>query len=180
MLIFRDLTHITTHAHTHTYTWMGNSSLYFNSFCIANPAPSLFLLSAISHSSSFFSPFPILIIFSLLLNACIDLRAQHIHKLIELMVCVYRIHIPSIQQNRMFSFSFHWKSESFPFSLVFLVMVCDQVLCLRWRWMYSVHLRMRCLLGYVCYWVRQQKNAVSDLKWNEMKKITAMMNSAQR
>lgn len=93
-------THHNTRAHTHTHTQSHESGI---PLCISiHSALPIHLHLHLSSCS------PALLI---LLNACIDSRAQHILKLVN---GVCRTHIPSIQQNLVFSFSFHWKSESFP------------------------------------------------------------------
>lgn len=89
---------------------------------------------------------------------------------------VYTAHIPSVQfKSCVFFFVSFKEQQSFPFSLVFLVMVCDQVLCLRCRDYHCmnvqrVHLRMRCLRVCMLLRTATTKTAVSDLKWNEQKK----------
>lgn len=79
MLIFCDLTHITTHTRTQTRVHEPGIPLCISPFILhCQPLPSLSLLALrISHFCSFRSFFP------RRLSACIDSRAQHIHQLVS-------------------------------------------------------------------------------------------------
>lgn len=153
MLIFVDLTHITTQHNTRTRTHESGIPL-----CTSNHSAFITIsisLGAlrISHSCSFSLPFRSF----LSLDAGIDSRAQHIHKLVSR---VYRTHSDNPAKSYVFFFvSFKERELSIQSGFSRYGMRSSAWLALQIIVFYEcTAYTCACdVFGYVCYWVRQQQ-----------------------